>query len=611
MNKNPILIALVTLIFTNTIAFSNDRLPSNPLVVDFEKNDLQIGQAGGTLETLMPRIKDIRLMVVYGYARLVGFNKQFDLESDILEKIDIIDQKSFTLHLRKNHRWSDGTPFTSEDFRYYWEDVALNKELMPSGPPVVLYVNGQLPKVTIIDETTIRYEWEQPNPNFLSSLAKPYPLFIYRPSQYLKNFHAKYADKQKLDEKIQELGQRNWAALHNKLDNMHRFDNPELPTLQPWMNTTALPSDRFIFKRNPYFHRVDPKGQQLPYIDEIVITITDKKLVPAKAGVGESDLQARGLKLKDFTFLKQNSNSHDYNVFLWDSGKGSKIALYPNLNFNDLEWQKIIRDVRFRKALSLGIDRSEINQVVYSGIGFESQNTVLPQSPLYKIEYAENFTAFDIDQANLLLDEMGLKRQGDNAIRTLPSGKPVEIIIETAGEDTEQVDVLQLIEDSWQKIGVKLFIKPSQRDILTNRIYSGETMMTVWSGLDNGLATPSLSPADLAPVKQNLFQWPKWGQYHETKGQAGVEIDMPEAKSLLDLFIEWQNAKFNHEKEIVWHKMLGLHSENLFTIGIISGTKIPILAHKNLRNLPSKGVYSWFPGSQFGIYHMDTFWWEK
>ena len=80
---------------------------------------------------LVGRAKDTRLMVVYGYARLVGYDRQLDLEPDILESVDVEDGRIFTLHLRKGHRWSDGEPFTSEDFRYWWEDVANNEALEP------------------------------------------------------------------------------------------------------------------------------------------------------------------------------------------------------------------------------------------------------------------------------------------------------------------------------------------------------------------------------------------------------------------------------------------------------------------------------------------------
>ena len=74
-------------------------------------------------------------MVVYGYSRLVGYDQNFNIVPDLLESIDVKDERVFTMKLRSGHRWSDGQPFTVEDFRYFWEDVANNKELSPTGPP--------------------------------------------------------------------------------------------------------------------------------------------------------------------------------------------------------------------------------------------------------------------------------------------------------------------------------------------------------------------------------------------------------------------------------------------------------------------------------------------
>src|SRR5690606_12521984 len=148
--------------------------------------------------------------------------------------------------------------------RYFWEDVALNEELTPTGPSNLLLVDGEAPKVEILDEVTVRYSWSQPNPFFLPSIAGASPLYIYRPSHYLKQFHAKYADAARLSEMVEEEGQPSWAALHNRKDNMYRNDNPDLPTLEPWVLVTRPPSERFIFERNPYYYRIDAKGQQLP-----------------------------------------------------------------------------------------------------------------------------------------------------------------------------------------------------------------------------------------------------------------------------------------------------------------------------------------------------------
>ena len=156
-------------------------------------------------------------MVVYGYTRLVVWTPQYTLEPDLLESYEVQDGRSFTLHLRKGHKWSDGAPFTAEDFRYYWEDVALNKELSPFGPPSQLLSDGELPKFQVINETTVRYSWPKPNPFFLPALASTTPLYIYRPAKYLKQFHAGHSDPSHLARRAKEQGMQGWAALHNRI----------------------------------------------------------------------------------------------------------------------------------------------------------------------------------------------------------------------------------------------------------------------------------------------------------------------------------------------------------------------------------------------------------
>src|SRR5262249_5555882 len=309
------------------------------------------------------------------------------------------EDRRFTFHLRPGHKWSDGKPFTSEDFRYWYEDVALNEKLSPTGLTQELLVDGEKPKVEFPDATTVRYTWSKPNALFLSKLAAPNPVYIYAPAHYLKQFHAKYADKAKLEELVKASGQRNWAALHTRKNTLYHNDNPDLPSLEPWVVTTAPPSERFIFKRNPFFYRIDAAGRQLPYVDRVAMAIADSKIIPVKTGAGESDLQPRYLRFDNYTFLKEAEERNDYQVRLWDTAPGAQLALYPTLNVNAPVWHTLMRDVRFRRALSLAINRHEINQVIYYGLAIEGQNTVLPKSPLYKPEYRSAWAKFDLKAA--------------------------------------------------------------------------------------------------------------------------------------------------------------------------------------------------------------------
>ncbi len=588
-----------------------ERMPRPPAVAALDGKDQSPGEYGGDLRILMGRQKDIRMMMVYGYARLVGYDTKFNLVPDIAERVEVESQRTFTFHLRKNHRWSDGHPFTAEDFRYYWEDVANNEDLFLFGPPRVLRVEGELPRFEVLDAHTVRYSWSKPNPYFLPAIAGARPLFIYRPAHYLKQFHARYADPDELQAKVEAASQRNWAGLHHRRDHQYRLDNIDLPSLQPWLNTTKPPADRFVFVRNPYYHRVDSKGRQLPYIDRVIVNIADNSLIPAKTGFGESDLQARYIRFDHYTFLKKRAQEKNFSVNLWRRALGTKVALYPNLNAEDAVWREVLRDVRVRRALSLAINRKAINRVLYFGLGRASANTVLPESPLFKPEYRRAWANYDVERANALLDAAGLVRPDEADVRLLPDGRPMQIIVDTAGESTEESDVLELIKRDWRRIGVDLFTKPSQREVFRNRVFAGAAIMSVWSGLENGLATADMSPKELAPTSQVQLQWPKWGEYFETARASGLPPDMPVAQRLLELNAAWRYAESTEERAEIWHKMLKIHADQAFSIGTVNGVPQPVVATTALRNVPEEGIYNWDPGAYFGIYKPDTFWFTQ
>ncbi len=582
------------------------RVPREPALAELET----VGRPGGELRMLMASPKDTRLMVVYGYARLVAYTPALALVPDILERVDVDGGRIFTLHLRAGHKWSDGEPFTAEDFRYWFEDVAENPELSPAGLPLALLPGGDPPRFEVLNETTVRYRWPHPNPLFLPALAGPDPLFIYCPAHYLKQFHKKYADKLALAALIKRMGVRNWATLHNKFDAMYRNDNPDLPSLEPWILKTKPPSDRIVFERNPYYYRVDGAGHQLPYIDRVVLSIADSKIILAKTGAGESDLQARYLSFDDYTFLKAGEAANGYKVLLWRTGPGSQLALYPNLNVDDEVWHPVVRDVRFRRALSLAVDRHEINQVIYFGLATEGANTVLPESPLYRPQYREAWASYDPTEANRLLDLIGLKR-GSDGLRRLPDGREVDIVVEDSGESAEKSDVLELIHDSWSKIGIRLFSRPTQLTLFRRRVFSGQTLMSLDKGIENGLATADMSPWEFAPTTQQQLEWPKWGQYAETKGKAGEPPDLPEAIRLKDLYEAWLAAESHDERARIWHEMLQIWADEVYSIGLVAGVQQPVVVNDHLHNVPTEGMYNWDPGAQFGIYKPDGFWFDQ
>ena len=217
------------------------RVPQQPWVVTDFAGGEGPGQQGGQLNMLVASARDTRLMTIFSYTRLIIYDDKFKLKPDILESYEEKDGREFTFKLRAGHKWSDGQPFTTEDFRFFWEDIATNKDISSGGPNVELLVDGQPPKVEIIDPLTIKYTWEKPNPYFIESQARAAPLFLFRPAHYLKKFHAKYTPEAEIL-KSARGGQQSWLAIYRRNDVMYANDNVDLPTLNPWVTTTASPA---------------------------------------------------------------------------------------------------------------------------------------------------------------------------------------------------------------------------------------------------------------------------------------------------------------------------------------------------------------------------------
>ncbi len=602
MQETP---SLVDQVKSGALPPVDKRIPQQPRIIERFAGGDGPGKHGGQLNMLISGSRDTRLMTVYSYTRMIVYDDKFELHPDILESYEVKEGREFTLKLRAGHKWSDGHPFTAEDFRFFWEDVANNSELSPSGPSVELLVDGQPPKVEIIDERTIRYSWAKPNPQFIESQARAAPLFLFRPAHYLKTLHGKYTPEEEIL-KVHK-GSR-WANVFRRQDAMYGNSNVDMPTLNPWVLTTVPPAQRFVFARNPYFHRIDQKGQQLPYINDVIMTVAASNLIPAKAGLGELDLQPRYLGLRDYTFLRDAAKTSGIKVLLWEKGSGSEVAFYPNMNASDETWKKLNRDVRFRRALSLAIDREELSEVVYGGMAKPSANTIMPRSPLFKPEYASKWSTHDIKTANKLLDEVGLDKKGGDGIRLLPNGQPTVFVIEHTSEKADEVDTMTLVIDQWKKVGIKALLRPQTTENFRLRTTSGEAVMTAYAGVTTAAPTVDTSPREFTPVMQGGLQWPKWGLYVELHGKQGEACDMEEGKKLLELLQKWERSTDAAERRKAWDEILAVNAEQVFSIGTVNAVRQPLTVGKKVHNVPEKGYWAWDPGGYIGLYQPDTFW---
>ena len=424
-NQSPMLDARVA---SGELPPVEERLPEEPKVVEpFE----EIGQYGGTLTLLST------LPSAFGPEGLMmGTMGLFTPSNDGMTTVPNLakgfkwseDLKTFTIYLRKGLKWSDGVPFTADDVVFQFEDVYGNDELTPV-KPAGWSPGGELLKARKVDDYTVRLEFSIPSPLMEARLAtyQSWQTLAYTPKHYLKKWHIKYNPK--ADELAKEEGYDHWWEAFQFHADCYAMDDPNVPVPFSYIlkkETTNV----MLLERNPYFYEVDSAGNQLPYIDKVqIITVSSPEVYGLKVITGESDFAMQGLSLESYPLYKENEEKGDYRVILSPFFANSELALGFNFNEKDLVLRKIYHNIKFRQALSLAINRDEINETVYFGKAVPCNVAPSPANSYYKKEWGEYYAQYDPKTANHLLDEMGLER-GKDGFRLRPDGKRLELLIE-------------------------------------------------------------------------------------------------------------------------------------------------------------------------------------
>jgi peptide/nickel transport system substrate-binding protein len=407
------------------------RLPQEPLVVAPLE---EIGQYGGTWRRAAVGVSDVGIINSrITYENLVRWSADGKkVVPNVATKWKIEDGgKTFTFYLRKGIKWSDGQPFTAEDIVFWYKEVLLNKDLTPT-VATWLTAGGKPCKIEKVDTYTFRVSFEQPNPLFLINICKSGGNQFFLPKHYGKQFHIKYAPKEELEKKVKDAGFQFWYQLFDaKVSNSNAWlQNPELPVLQPWRNTTLPTATTMIFERNPYYWKIDPAGNQLPYIDRIAHTLVEnREVITMKAVSGEIDMQTRHISLPDYTLLMENRAKGNYRVLNWKQGVGSDVMICLNQNVKDPVLRKIFEDRRFRQALSIAINRDEIWKLIYLGMGKPRQCSLISGVAFYDPEWEKMWAEYDPKKANELLDKIGLNKRDRDGFRLRPDGKTLALTI--------------------------------------------------------------------------------------------------------------------------------------------------------------------------------------
>ncbi|WP_054026281.1 ABC transporter substrate-binding protein [Bacillus sp. FJAT-28004] len=548
----------------------------------------EIGKYGGTLRTVTSAVDwdaDVFVMSNEPLLNTPGILGE-EITGNVLKDYEMSeDEKTFTFFMRKGLKWSDGNPVTTEDVRFTVEDILFNKELTPIFPGWLNSggsASGTPMKFELVDEYTFKISFDQPYGGLLIRLAiqgwRGYTELI-RPAHYLKQFHTKYTDLAALEPEIKKLGfqKGEWVNLFNDKD----ITNWELtnskavgyPVLYPWMFVKKTKTNA-TFERNPYYFKVDPAGNQLPYIDTIQSTLVqDIEMVTLKTIAGEVDFSRESAALVKMPLYKENEKN-GYSALL-SNMHVTPSDIHLNLSHKDTNWQKVVQDVRFRKALNMAIDRDEVIDTIY--FGFAEPSKI--EDPTYNIE-----------EANKLLDEMGMKK-GPDGFRQGPDGKKFTIPFEVGAQAPDIVPLTELIVEMWKQLGLDVQMKTIDQTLWGKRREANELKATmIWT------TTPLWYYGDWG---QSIWA-PAWDLYHTSGGKKGVKPS-DEASEFFNM-IDKSSISKPEDARATFEELKKVMGEKYYYFVHIENVKQPLIVNSKLKNIPNDQAFAIaanFSGEQF------------
>ncbi|MHB1317492.1 MAG: ABC transporter substrate-binding protein [Anaerolineae bacterium] len=567
----------------------DERLPEEPLVIEPYAS---VGQYGGTATT-----GGLSVNLYHGDTQqLIGRPNHLRISKDLTHAVPLIlkdwtvsdDFREVTCFMRKGMKWSDGEPLTTADIKFWYEDVLQNTELTPLAA-IQFRWGDELMKMEFPDDFTYKITFKAPNPSFvLVCMAHLYAYWDHNgfmPSHYLKQFHIKYNDK--AGDLAKAEGFDFWYQLFNRQN--YRNQNIERPKLESFINVTDSPQSS-VLERNPYYLAVDPEGNQLPYIDKIVNDkCADLSILDAKTVGGQYDFCGFELRILSYATYDEGAKAANAHMTLWQSGKGSEVVYNVNCNWKDEEWRNVFMDDRFRQALSLAINRADINNVIYFGNATETQMTVIPVSRHYKPEYAAAYAEFDLDKANALLDEMGLEWNAARTHRTWPvSKKDIVIPWDLYESETPKGPMTELVAEHWKAIGIEIQWKSVTRTLLSQKIQANEEPMSLWHGDETADTLFLRRPKYFAPIGYSDENcWGQlWGQWYNTRGEQGEEPP----QYIKDLYTWLDEYQTNDSNEPA-RKVLESQAEHVWTIGSVGNAPQCLWVRNTLKNVSETGGF--------------------
>jgi peptide/nickel transport system substrate-binding protein len=579
-NEAPMLAELVK---AGKLPPVEQRVPAEPMVW---KPLNEIGKYGGTWRRAFTGPGDGE-----NGNRIQSSDKPLNWSADgskivpcIAKAYDLSDDgKTYTLHLRKGMKWSDGAPFTADDFMFWFEDIYNNPEIVPTPTPE-MRPSGKPGKMVKVDETTVRWDWEVPYFLFEEIMAGDTAMGggqavrqagkisfgAYAPGHYLKQFMPKYSSLEAVNARAKQEGFENWVQmLHFKKD----WElNTELPVLGPWRTVRPINNPIWLLERNPFYYAVDTAGNQLPYFDKVQFTLGENlEVINLRAMAGDYDEQERHIDLGKLPVLLENESRGNYKVHLDLGFAGADFLLQCNQSYvADPEIRKWLTNADFRRALSLGIDRDQLNETFWLGVGTTGSpapGESMPQNP--GPEWRKKWSVLDVAQANKMLDAIGLSKKDPDGFRVrTDNGERLRIQIIAIQAFLPYPKLSEMVADQWRKIGVQADVKEMERNLGMATTRNNTHHIFIWN--NGGTELLYLFPRHAIPVDATeAYMGPLYATYYASGGTQGVKPDDPNLLKIWDLFTEASGLKVegrNKNAQEIW-KILVDQQYGIGTVG--------------------------------------------
>jgi peptide/nickel transport system substrate-binding protein len=609
-NESPLLTAQVD---AGKLPKITERIPAKPYVVPHKW--LSRGTYGGALRMNVPSNTDYsNAEWFYGYSMLRYLNDGRDLGPGLVEKWESnADSSVWTFTLRSGLKWSDGSPATTKDILFWWKDLVLNPDFPMDVPEECKSGKGTVAKLTATDDQTFVIAFDAPSPLTAERIAMwvngfgcAGPSWIL-PSEYCKQFHATYTKGLPKD----------WATVLFPARCTYRL-YPACPTLSGFRLAKYSEGRSLLWERNPYYYAVTPDGDQLPYIDRMVMTVVaDPQVGKLQIIAGRVDISHGAFNqvdLSDVSTLMKSKEKGNYDVLLWDSGSGTGSILFFCQDYEDPKYRKLIKEAKFRQALSLAFNRGEALSAIYFKRGEITTGTASPKAieylatddgkTIYK-QWRDSFAAYDVEKAKAMLDDLGLIDTDGDGFREFPDKSKLTIRIDLqadAGSEHKQKDQ-QLVRD-WKAVGINTRINPVPPVGFDDQWKLGKYMAhSNWEASDG--PNHLLNPAWLIPLE--FSRWaPLQGAMYNAKGTPAytseADVDpykrhpprvMPDKggpiEKLWDLYDQSKVEPDAVKRQALVFEIIKVHmKDGPFFQGTVANSPRVVVAHNDLRNIPRR-----------------------